>query len=138
METRRLGRTDLEISVLSIGGLYTSSLAGGEAETRRIMQRAIELGVNAIDTAPAYADSELTVGQAISGLEAPLIITTKLGGRPQPFDPRILTPCAPRLTRACGSWAAITSTSSWFMNRTDPSSTPGGRAMIRSTAPPCN
>ncbi|MEO1834653.1 MAG: aldo/keto reductase [Akkermansiaceae bacterium] len=88
METRRLGRTDLEISVLSIGGLYTSSLAGGEAETRRIMQRAIELGVNAIDTAPAYADSELTVGQAISGLEAPLIITTKLGGRPQPFDPQ--------------------------------------------------
>jgi len=88
METRRLGRTDLEISVLSIGGLYTSSLAGGEAETRRIMQRAIELGVNAIDTAPAYADSELTVGQALSGLEAPLIITTKLGGRPQPFDPQ--------------------------------------------------
>ena len=88
METRRLGRTDLEISVLSIGGLYTSSLAGGEAETRRIMQRGIELGVNAIDTAPAYADSELTVGQAISGLEAPLIITTKLGGRPQPFDPQ--------------------------------------------------
>jgi aryl-alcohol dehydrogenase-like predicted oxidoreductase len=88
METRRLGRTDLEISVLSIGGLYTSSLAGGEAETRRIMQRAIELGVNAIDTAPAYADSELTVGQALSGLHAPLIITTKLGGRPQPFDPQ--------------------------------------------------
>jgi aryl-alcohol dehydrogenase-like predicted oxidoreductase len=88
METRRLGRTDLEISVLSIGGLYTSSLAGGEAETRRIMQRAIELGVNAIDTAPAYADSELTVGQALSGLQAPLIITTKLGGRPQPFDPQ--------------------------------------------------
>ena len=58
METRRLGRTDLEISVLSIGGLYTSSLAGGVAETQRIMRRAIELGINAIDTAPAYADSE--------------------------------------------------------------------------------
>lgn len=88
MQTRRLGRTDLDISVLSIGGLYTSSLAGGESETRRIMQRAAELGINAIDTAPAYADSELTVGQAIDGLNAPLIITTKLGGRPQPFDPQ--------------------------------------------------
>ncbi len=88
METRRLGRTELNVSVLSIGGLYTSSLAGGESETRRIMQRAMELGVNAIDTAPAYADSELTVGQAIKGLDAPLIITTKLGGRPQPFDPQ--------------------------------------------------
>lgn len=87
METRRLGRTDLDISVLSIGGLYTSSLAGGVEETRRIMRGAIELGINAIDTAPAYADSEKTVGQAITGLDAPLIITTKLGGRPQPFDP---------------------------------------------------
>ena len=88
METRRLGRTDLEISVLSIGGLYTSSLAGGVAETQRIMRRAIELGINAIDTAPAYADSEKTVGEAIAGIDAPLIVTTKIGGRPQPFDPQ--------------------------------------------------
>lgn len=88
METRRLGRTDLQVSVLSIGGLYTSSLAGGESETRRIMQRAVELGINAIDTAPAYADSEATVGQALHGNEAPLVITTKLGGRPQPFNPQ--------------------------------------------------
>lgn len=88
METRRLGRTDLQISALSIGGLYTSSLAGGVAETQNIMRRAIELGVNAIDTAPAYADSEKTVGAAIAGLDAPLIVTTKLGGRPQPFDPQ--------------------------------------------------
>lgn len=88
MEMRRLGRTDLDIGVLSIGGLYTSSLAGGVDETRRIMRRAIELGISAIDTAPAYADSEQTVGQAIAGIDAPLIITTKLGGRPQPFDPQ--------------------------------------------------
>lgn len=86
MEKRRLGGTELEVSVLSIGGLYTSSLAGGTAETRRILERAIDLGVNAIDTAPAYADSEKTVGEAIVGIEAPLILTSKLGGRPQPFD----------------------------------------------------
>ena len=88
METRRLGRTDLEISILSIGGLYTSSLAGGVVETQRIMRGAIELGINAIDTAPAYADSEKTVGEATVGIDAPLIVTTKLGGRPQPFDPQ--------------------------------------------------
>ncbi|GAB5405558.1 MAG: aldo/keto reductase [Aureliella sp.] len=88
METRRLGRTDIDVSVLSIGGLYTSSLAGGVDATKRIMRRAIELGVNAIDTAPAYADSEKTVGQAIEGIDAPLVVTTKLGGRPQPFNPQ--------------------------------------------------
>ncbi|MEW4488802.1 aldo/keto reductase [Thalassoglobus sp. JC818] len=91
METRQLGRTGIEVSLLSIGGLYTSSLAGGVSETERIMHRAIELGVNAIDTAPAYADSERTVGQAIAGTDAPLVITTKLGGRPQPFDPQDLS-----------------------------------------------
>ena len=49
METRTLGRTGLDISVLSIGGLYTSSLAGGESETRRIMERAFELDPNDLD-----------------------------------------------------------------------------------------
>lgn len=86
METRRLGRTNIEVSLLSIGGLYTSSLAGGFDETQRIFRRALELGINAFDTAPAYADSELTIGRAIQGSPAPLIVTTKLGGRPQPFD----------------------------------------------------
>ena len=86
MEMRRLGRTELEVSVLSIGGLYTSCLAGGIDETKRIIDRAIDLGINAIDTAPAYADSEATVGAAIQGVKSPFIVTTKLGGKPQPFD----------------------------------------------------
>ncbi|QGJ68753.1 NADH-specific methylglyoxal reductase [Planctomycetales bacterium 10988] len=88
METRRLGRTDLQISRLSVGGLFTSSLAGGEQETRRILEQAIDFGINAIDTAPAYADSEATLGKALKGLNSPLILSTKLGGRPQPFDPQ--------------------------------------------------
>ncbi len=88
MQTRKLGRTGLDISLLSIGGLYTSSLAGGVSETKRIMHRAAELGINAVDTAPAYADSEKTLGTAIENLTAPLIVTTKLGGRPTPFDPQ--------------------------------------------------
>lgn len=88
MQTRKLGRTGLDVSLLSIGGLYTSSLAGGVNETKRIMQKAVDLGINAVDTAPAYADSEATLGQAIADLTAPLIITTKLGGRPTPFNPQ--------------------------------------------------
>lgn len=86
MHTRTLGQTGLTTSVISVGGLYTSSLAGGETETRRILRRAIELGVNAIDTAPAYADSEATIGRALVGCTAPLILTTKVGDRPHPFD----------------------------------------------------
>lgn len=90
MRKRTLGKTGLEVSELSLGGLFTSSLGGGVDESRRMLQRAIDLGINYIDTAPRYADSEKTLGEAMVGLEsdAPLILSTKVGGRPQPFDPR--------------------------------------------------
>jgi aryl-alcohol dehydrogenase-like predicted oxidoreductase len=88
MQQRPLGKTGLNISVLTIGGLFTSSLAGGATETRRILKRAVDLGINAIDTAPAYADSESTIGQALTGLESHFLMISKLGGRPQPFNAR--------------------------------------------------
>jgi len=93
MELRRLGRTNLQISSLSLGGLFTSSLAGGLDETIRILQTAVELGINFLDTAPAYADSEQVIGKALAQmgpLGDSLMIATKLGGRPKPFDPQDL------------------------------------------------
>lgn len=94
MESRRLGRTDLSVSCLSLGGLFTSSLAGGVAETTRILRRALELGINFLDTAPAYADSEQIIGQALAEVGSGtdwIRLATKLGGRPQPFNPRDIT-----------------------------------------------
>lgn len=88
MKLRKLGKTGLSISELSLGGLFTSSLAGGLRETERIVRHAIERGINAIDTAPAYADSEETLGQVLRHVSEPLVLITKLGGRPIPFDPR--------------------------------------------------
>lgn len=90
MQRRTLGRTGLEVSELSLGGLFTSSLGGGVEESRHMLRRASKLGINYIDTAPRYADSESTLGDAMHGLDIdePFILSTKLGGRPQPFDPR--------------------------------------------------
>jgi aryl-alcohol dehydrogenase-like predicted oxidoreductase len=50
------------------------------------VRRALELGVNYVDTAPGYRDSEEVLGYALEGVEQPYILSTKLGGRPQPFD----------------------------------------------------
>ena len=50
--------------------------------------RAIELGVNYIDTAPGYGNSEEVLGKALVDIDAPLVLSTKLGGRPQPFRPQ--------------------------------------------------
>ncbi|MGY8767854.1 MAG: aldo/keto reductase [Pirellulales bacterium] len=86
MEIRKLGTTDLHVSRVAIGGLYTSSLAGGVAETSRMLETAHELGINYSDTAPAYADSELILGEALQGTDKTFIVSTKFG-RPDPFDP---------------------------------------------------
>lgn len=92
MRTRTLGRTGLEISELGIGGLFTSDFGGGVAESIRIVQRAVDLGINYIDTAPRYGNSEETLGQVFDQVECPkdkpIILSTKLGGRPDPFDPQ--------------------------------------------------
>ena len=89
MEKRTLGRTGLEVSVLGMGGLNVSTLgAGGLEEGCRTVRRALELGVNYVDTAPGYGDSEEVLGIALEGVAQPHFLATKLGGRPQPFDPQ--------------------------------------------------
>jgi aryl-alcohol dehydrogenase-like predicted oxidoreductase len=88
MRTRPLGKTGLVVSELSFGSLFTSSLGPGFEQSRRAVQRAVELGINYFDTAPAYANSEEVLGQILREIKAPLIVSTKLGGRPQPFQPR--------------------------------------------------
>ena len=86
MRYRRLGETGLEVSEVGMGGLFVASFAAERDEARRAVQRALELGVNYIDTAPGYHDSEEALGHALSGVTQPYLLSTKLGGRPQPFD----------------------------------------------------
>jgi aryl-alcohol dehydrogenase-like predicted oxidoreductase len=88
MKYRTLGKTGLQVSELSMGGLFVSSYGAEREEARRAVRRALELGVNYVDTAPSYADSEEALGYALEGVEQPYILSTKLGGRPQPFDPQ--------------------------------------------------
>jgi len=89
MKKRPLGRTGLEVSEISLGGAFLSSWGGRPAEESvAAVGRALELGVNYIDTAPTYADSEEVLGLALEKVSAPCYISTKLGGRPQPFNPK--------------------------------------------------
>lgn len=88
MKYRVLGRTGLKVSELGMGGLFVSSHGATREEARRAVRRALELGVNYVDTAPTYYDSEEVLGWALEGVEQPYFLSTKLGGRPQPFDPQ--------------------------------------------------
>ena len=86
MRYRTLGKTGLQVSELGMGGLFVSSFAAEREEGCRAIRRALELGVNYVDTAPGYRDSEEVLGVALAGVEQPYTLSTKLGGRPQPFD----------------------------------------------------
>lgn len=91
MQRRLLGKTGLSISPLTLGGLFTSDLGGGVDATVETLTQAFDLGINFIDTAPAYANSEETIGKAlkrVTNIPDDLVISTKFGGRPQPFDPQ--------------------------------------------------
>jgi aryl-alcohol dehydrogenase-like predicted oxidoreductase len=67
MEYRRLGRTGLRVSEIGFGAWGIGGPGGGwvgadEDESVRALHRAIELGVNFIDTARGYGESERIVG----------------------------------------------------------------------------
>ena len=84
MLKKRLGRTDLMVSVIGFGGLIIPRISIDEAIS--VVRRALELGVNFIDTAKSYGDSEEKVGMAIADRRDQCIITSKsLADNPENF-----------------------------------------------------
>ena len=88
MQTRRLGRTDLELSVIGFGAW---AIGGGDyafgwgpqddRESINAIHKALDVGVNWIDTAAVYGlgRSEEVVGKALKGIREEIIVATKCG-----------------------------------------------------------
>ena len=72
MEYRRFGRTNLQVSLTGLGTGGPSQLGQrtgvDTAGATRLVRRALDLGINLIDTAAAYGDSELRLGEALQGV----------------------------------------------------------------------
>ncbi|HHW28051.1 MAG TPA: aldo/keto reductase [Syntrophomonadaceae bacterium] len=75
MEYRRLGKTDLKVSVIGFGGIPVQRIDTASAE--KVVKRAVELGINFFDTARAYTDSEEKLGLALKKHRDQVIIATK-------------------------------------------------------------
>lgn len=73
---------------MGLGGLFVASFATALDQARGAVKAALDHGINYIDTAPGYADSERVLGETLVGESRPLILSTKLGGRPIPFEPK--------------------------------------------------
>jgi aryl-alcohol dehydrogenase-like predicted oxidoreductase len=86
MEHRRLGKSELNVSAIGLGTWAIGGTFWGQTDESAAIaaiQRAIDSGINLIDTAPIYGDghSEEMVGKAIKGRRHQVVIATKCGVR---------------------------------------------------------
>jgi aryl-alcohol dehydrogenase-like predicted oxidoreductase len=80
MQYRPLGGTGIQVSPYALGALTLASAMGNTGEqSTRIVHRALDAGINLIDTADAYGDSEEVLGRALKGRREQVVLATKVG-----------------------------------------------------------
>jgi aryl-alcohol dehydrogenase-like predicted oxidoreductase len=79
MERRRLGRTDIVASVLGFGGSEIGYERASVRTVERLFGGALDAGLNVVDTAECYEDSEELIGKAIGGRRREVHLFTKCG-----------------------------------------------------------
>jgi aryl-alcohol dehydrogenase-like predicted oxidoreductase len=82
MERRQFGKTDMPVSVLGFGGSEIGYQAIALTQAKKLLNEALDAGVNVIDTAECYVCSEELIGAAIGGRRAEYYLFTKCGHEP--------------------------------------------------------
>src|SRR5512135_2943941 len=75
MEKVRLGRTNLLVTKLGWGGIPIQRV--GDREAVSVIRGVIEMGVDLLDTARAYTNSEHRIGLALQKVTRPVILSSK-------------------------------------------------------------
>jgi len=87
MKYRPLGRTGIQVSPFALGAMMFSSFGNSDQQdVDRMMSRALDAGINLVDTADAYGDSEEMVGRALKGRRDDVVVASKFS-RPIGDDP---------------------------------------------------
>ncbi len=79
MERRKLGRTDIVASVLGLGGSEIGYQSVSPRTVARLLGSALDAGLNVIDTAECYDESESLIGKAIGARRRDVALFTKCG-----------------------------------------------------------
>src|ERR687893_3026081 len=83
MELRPLGRTGVSVSQFCLGTMMFGAWGNADHdESIRIIRRALDAGINFVDTADVYAqgESEEIVGKALAGRRDDVVLATKVHG----------------------------------------------------------
>ena len=84
MELRTLGRTGVNVSPLCLGAMMFGAWGNTDhADSIRIIHRALDAGINFVDTADVYSqgESEEIVGKALAGRRDQVVLATKFHGQ---------------------------------------------------------
>ncbi|MGH7827749.1 MAG: aldo/keto reductase [Candidatus Binatia bacterium] len=79
MEKRKLGQTDMNVSILGFGGSEIGYERVSSTIVERLLNSALDGGLNVIDTAECYIDSEELIGKAVSSRRKDYYLFTKCG-----------------------------------------------------------
>jgi aryl-alcohol dehydrogenase-like predicted oxidoreductase len=88
MQYRTLGRTGIKVSPYALGALALGTSIGNpdHDDSVRIIHKALDAGINFIDTSDTYGESEVVVGKALEGRRDSVVLATKFS-RPIDDDP---------------------------------------------------
>jgi aryl-alcohol dehydrogenase-like predicted oxidoreductase len=92
MEYRELGRTGLQVTPLCLGTMMFGAWGNTDHdESVRTIHRALDAGINFVDTADVYArgESEEIVGKALKGRRDSVVLATKVHGAMHDTDPNM-------------------------------------------------
>jgi len=87
MERRVLGKTGMNVSVLGFGAAEIGYEGASQPDIDKLLNSALDQGLNAIDTAECYVDSEEKLGRSVAGRRADFFLFTKCGHAGNYFTP---------------------------------------------------
>lgn len=80
MKHRKLGKSELHVSVVGLGCNNFGFVANMDVESsRKVIDKALEVGINFFDTSDSYGSSEEIMGEVLGERRKQIVLATKVG-----------------------------------------------------------